>query len=340
MTTRAGQDTTGLHGLLLRLAGRLPDELLTESRRWLAAGETADVRRAVAYALRAGSIPLTAADAGLLGGEVPAGGVPPQAHAFSPAYAFSPAGPGVPAGDVPYSLDLTRQWDGPGGLDDIDRAAITAVEDRADVRGLWRSWRYPAQETRWPPPRRVHLVRADDDPVAVAAAVQAALSAAGERDPQVEAYGADDELSDYQHTALTYSALLWSSSPGGQPRSARLYDRLGPDGEPGFAVGHPVLAGAERDRVLDYLNSGVPVLVSPDLADDVVEPARGAAVPMSYRTDGRWIWAEGSAYYLAEYSLAPEPDLLADMAAAGFRMPEVDDVSLHRVLHQLYAGTR
>jgi len=334
MTTTAGRETAGLHGLLLRLAGRIPDGLLTESRRWLAAGEAAEVRAAVTNALLTGNIPVTVADAERLGGGVPVGGVAPQAHAFSP------FGPGVPSDGLPYSLDLTRPWDGPGGLDGLDRAAVAAVEKHAGVRGLWRSWRYPARETRWPPPKRVHLVLVGDDPVAVAAVVQAALAAAGERDPQVEAYGAGDEVSDYQHTALTYSALLWSSAPTEPLRSARLYDRLGPDGRPGFADGHPVLADAMRDRVLDYLNAGVPVLVSPDLTADVVEPGRGAAVPMSFRTDGRWVWAEGSAYYLAEYSLAPEPDLLADIAAAGFRVPEVDDVSLHRVLHHLYAGVR
>ena len=333
MTTTAGRETAGLHGLLLRLAGRLPDELLTESRRWLAAGETDDVRRAVTSSLLTGRIPVTAADAELLGGELAVGGPPPLA------YAFSPVGPGVPTGDLPYSLDLTGPWQGPGGLDDIDRAAIAAAELQG-VWGVWRSWRYPAQETRWPSPRRVYLVRAGENPVPAAAAIQAALSAAGERDPQVEAYGDDDELSDYQHTALTYSALLWSVTPAERPRTARLYDRAGADGTPGFTDGHPVLADAVRDRVLDYLNGGVPVLASADLANDVVEPGRGAAVPMGFRTDGRWVWPEGCAYYLAEYSLAPEPDLMADIAAAGFQVPEVDDVSLHRVLHHLYAGTR
>jgi hypothetical protein len=117
---------------------------------------------------------------------------------------------------------------------------------------------------------------------------------------------------------------------------AALFDEIDEDGEGQFSADHPRLAEEERDSVLAYLRQGVPLIHTTEYALDVVEPIRGDAVPVAFHTDGQWIWADASAYYLAEHGIAPDPDLLDHIAAGGARMPSVPDESVHRALYQLY----
>lgn len=80
---------------------------------------------------------------------------------------------------------------------------------------------------------------------------------------------------------------------------------------------------AERARALEYLENGANVLTTDGLDEDRVSPERGKVVPMSFLTDGTWVWSLGLAYYLAEYRYAPEPDLLAHLRSRNYRIPEV-----------------
>jgi hypothetical protein len=45
---------------------------------------------------------------------------------------------------------------------------------------------------------------------------------------------------------------------------------------------------------------------------------------MNFRTDGTWIWTDAVTFYLEEYHLAPEPDLLAHLRAVGPHTWEAD----------------
>ncbi|MDH6108927.1 hypothetical protein P3T36_006280 [Kitasatospora sp. MAP12-15] len=95
---------------------------------------------------------------------------------------------------------------------------------------------------------------------------------------------------------------------------AAVFDTVDPVTGPGFAADHPRITDpAERTALLDYLRAGPAVLMTPMLMDDVLEPSRLGRVPMSYRTDGVWIWTDTITYYLEEYGLAPEPGLLAHL---------------------------
>jgi hypothetical protein len=88
---------------------------------------------------------------------------------------------------------------------------------------------------------------------------------------------------------------------------ARVFDGGGQD----FAPDHPRMpAGPDREWVLTYLKAGADLLVTAGTLPDVVEPARGDVVPMSFRTDGVWVWTDTVTYYLEEHDLAPDPDLL------------------------------
>ncbi|GAA3050143.1 MULTISPECIES: hypothetical protein [unclassified Kitasatospora] len=95
-------------------------------------------------------------------------------------------------------------------------------------------------------------------------------------------------------------------------RLAAVFDAVDPVTGPGFAPDRPRLAaGADREAVARYLRAGATVLLTPMLMDDVVDPGRRGVVPMGFRTDGRWIWTDTVTYYLEEYGLAPDPELLA-----------------------------
>jgi hypothetical protein len=97
---------------------------------------------------------------------------------------------------------------------------------------------------------------------------------------------------------------------------ARVYDFAGPDTGRGFEPGHRVVTDShERDRMLQYLTSGTPVLHSVARSQDVVKPDAGQVVPASFRTDGEWIWTDTVAYYLERYGLAPDEELAAHIDA-------------------------
>ncbi|GLY93144.1 hypothetical protein [Actinoplanes sp. NBRC 103695] len=337
-------EIAAFHGLLLRTAGRLPDELTAEARRWLADGDVGAVAQAVTFAALAGRIAVTGADAGLLAAALDAAGADAEVVAALERsetdaqswFGLAPVGPDTldAYGEaVPYSMDLTAPYEGPGHADPIDesiRAAVSAGDvGGVPILGVWRAWRFPAHNTPWPPPRRIYLVQgdaADESLVRVAPVLQDALTAAGETDPQVEVFREPGALPAFQRTALGFGALLYASVPAPEIRMARVFDET-----------EPALSDGERAEVLGYLGAGTPLMVSPQRTEDVADPARGAVVPVAYHTDGRWVWPEATGYYLTEHALAPDSGLLAHIRAAGYRPPAVDTVSVHRALTRLYA---
>ncbi|SNY69851.1 hypothetical protein [Paractinoplanes atraurantiacus] len=344
VTTDTAAVRAGLHGLLLRAAGRFADDLVAECRAWLAAGDPVAVGQTITHAALTGAIPLAPADADLVtavladaGEDVShLAGLERSTAEKAPDYAFAPVSPDVLAeyaDELPYALDLTEIYDGPGGIDAVDSTAA-AVSARNGVEALWRSWRFPAGNTPWPRPRRLYAARVESgaDPVTVAEAIRQALP----DDVLVEVFGDDVPPPAYQRTAVSFGALVWTATPAHEVQVAALFDELDDDGVAYFSADHPRLAGGERDRVLAYLRQGVPLIHTTEYALDAVEPQRGDAVPVAFHTDGEWIWAEATTYYLAEYGIAPDPDLLDHIAARGGRMPAVPDESVHRALYQLY----
>lgn len=355
-TAQAPADRTApLHLLLLRMAGRLPDELVTLARGWLAGGRFAEVAQAVVFSALSGRLAMSSSDIATLEQVLSEAGEDTTALAelerldveVSPPYGLAPVHPGLLAteGDrIPYSMDLTVPYTGPGGLDTVDVMATAAVTaSGTDAVALWRVWRFPARHTPWPPTRRIYLVQTatEDSSVlsALAAAVQTALAAAGEVDPQVEVFADAGALPAFQRTALGFAALVWTAMPATPIEMAGLFDEVTPDGVPVFLEEHPLLPADESDRVLGYLDGGVPLLISADYTQDVVEADRGEVVPVAFRTDGQWIWTDGCAYYLTEYGLAPDEGLLAHIRSQGYEPPEVEAVALHRALARLYAGS-
>ena len=71
----------------------------------------------------------------------------------------------------------------------------------------------------------------------------------------------------------------------------------------------------DRARLLAYLRGGRRVLTTTAGMNDVLDPAAGAVVPTSLRTDGEWIWTDTVEYYLSRYGLAPDAQLTAHIEA-------------------------
>ncbi|WP_438874564.1 hypothetical protein [Symbioplanes lichenis] len=323
------------HRLLLKIAGHAPADRLVAARRALARDRTAETALALGDIMAAAGLPPSEEEFALLGAAEPDSVEPlsdTQPGAWPvPSVWFRPVVDDRP--DLPPVLDLTTASaaTAAGLTDAVDRTAIAAAGRLPGARALWRAWR------SGPEPMRVFLLEAAR-PAAelptLTGALQEELTAAGLPHPLVETYAPGDELPSYQDQAREAAALLWTAERPEPIVVARVFDGADPVTGPWFAPGHPVLAGAERDLVLARLEGGRPLLTTTERADDVVAPGRGAAVPLSYRTDGAWIWTDTAVYYLREHGLAPDPELLAHFRD---KPPlEPDAAALHRALATLF----
>jgi hypothetical protein len=329
---------TSCHWLLLRLAGTASDELVSQCRQWLGRGRTLDVARTVTHAVLSQRIRLTDADVHLLAELLAAGGLDTSALSMvsvtdtdpMPAYVFSPRRKGTPAHRPAADLPPQRPEAHGEPEDDIDQAFLRAVGQSCPWRAGWRCWRYPAGGAPWPAPRRVYLVETDTgvDVARVASGVQTVLSAAGERQPQVEVYPTRAHLPSYQRLARAGGSLLWARDPDPGVRVALPFD-------PARAVATCRSWSPETQLMVAYLYGGDPLLTGSAPLDDAIEPAHREAVPARLRTDGLWIWEEAWAYYLQRYGIAPEAELIAHIRARRYQLPFVDGAALHRALAAL-----
>ncbi|SHE71880.1 hypothetical protein [Streptoalloteichus hindustanus] len=189
---RAARDC---HELLLRLAGRLPDELLWRYRDWLAGGALDVLVRALPRTLLHDRVGLTAHEHRLLtalSGE----GADPAMLAAVPVVAEAPAPDCVFGAEPP---------DGAGQADQTLVVLAAALRGRPAVRELRCGWRTGRDGAV----RRVLLVTATAAHAELAAELQRVLRALGEHDPCVEVLPTDLlDLPDYHRAALATSELV------------------------------------------------------------------------------------------------------------------------------------
>jgi hypothetical protein len=238
---------------------------------------------------------------------------------------------------MPPILDLTvaagQVWN--AATDDYDEAALAAVLAAPATSALWRSWRLDAEDATGASATRVYAIKADDPPAAIAA-IRAHLAGTGRDDAILIGFAAGEPASPAGRAALVSSALLWALDSDEPIRTARVFDGDDPDTGLFFDPEHPRLANRERDAVLRFLDSGRTLAVTPQLLPDIVDPARGPVVPMTYRTDGAWVWTDTVTYYLREHGLAPDELLLEHARDAGYVAAEVGAVGRHRALACLF----
>lgn len=107
-------------------------------------------------------------------------------------------------------------------------------------------------------------------------------------------------------------------------RKARVFDRAGTDGGPP-EVSRPPVPPEEAERVVRYLEDAPTVMAARSSAPDLLDPSRGERVPLTFHTDGAWVWSGAVGYYLREHGVPPEPDLVAHIRARRFEVPAVGD---------------
>jgi hypothetical protein len=91
-----------------------------------------------------------------------------------------------------------------------------------------------------------------------------------------------------------------------------------------------------RERLTTYLHSGRLVMRAAGRMRDPLEPERGPVVPMSYRTDGTWLWPDALAYYLERQGVAPELALLCHIEERGYRPPaDVGEAAVAAAIQRL-----
>jgi hypothetical protein len=326
---------TACHEMLLRLAGRVPDNLMTQSRAWLAHGEYTALAHSLASVIISQYVVLAEPDTALLSALLSEAGIDLAGLAqltlgdFDPfpSYAFAAEAPlELPPGGTAHAR----------GAETADQAAVEAVAAEPSARGLWRAWRIPSSGAPWPPPRRVFVVelRVLDD-LTAAVRIQERLAAAGEVDPQVEIYQSGRLIPAYQQFARSSGELLWAAADDPGIQLAAVFDDFNSEMGPSFHRDHPGLADSEAEKVADYLYESESLLITPGLMDDVVDPSREGCVPISLRTDGMWIWSEASAYYAEEHRLQPHAGLLAHIRSNDYAVPSVDGVAVYRAIQVL-----
>ncbi|MCM3924579.1 hypothetical protein ND748_23305 [Frankia sp. AiPs1] len=187
----------------------------------------------------------------------------------------------------------------------------------------------------------VEVDEVGDAPV-VAAYLQRVLAAAGEPGVGIEVFGGalEHELAIYHYWARDRGRLVYVRDARPSLLLAPIYDEVDETG-PGFSPDHPLLDDVERARVLDYLRDCDALVNAGDEFDeDVLRPGAGEMIPMVFYTDGHWVWAEPTRYYLAEHHLAPHPEFLAHIRRRGYVCPPVDEVDRQRAREVLVSPVR
>lgn len=204
------------HELLVRLAGRLPDDLLWRLRDWLAAGAHDSVGTVLPRALLRHRLGLTDHERDLLAGYVDehsssrrlVDAILPLDEPEEPWTAFA-AGHGLP--------DLAAL------------SATSVVAGHPGVEQVRQSLRGSRGE------QRVLLVLGADRPWDLTATLQRLLRVHGDRTPCVEVLPAGMELPGYHRAALAGSAPLWPAPLWPVPAQP-----AGTSPAPGHEAGTPV----------------------------------------------------------------------------------------------------
>jgi hypothetical protein len=325
------------HQMLLRLAGRAPDELLTRCRDWLADGELGDLARCVTFWAAATDAGLTEEDVFLLSALLDDAGADSSwltqirldnSDPF-PYYAFAP--------QIPAELDDSAGDESRPAVKaraKAEQAALKAVAAEPGAIGMWHAWRFPCDLAPWPPPRQVFVVEvaATADEPGVAARMQRRLATAGEDSPQVEVYHTGHRLPAYHEFARSEGELVWAAAKDPGIQVAAVFDEADPETGARFRPDHALLDENEAGKIAQYLYAGEPLLVTTGQLDDVVDTSQSYCVPTSFRTDGTWVWTEASAYYAERHRLEPDPGLLAHLRSSDYTLPEVDGVAVYRAL--------
>ncbi|MCW2632488.1 MAG: hypothetical protein JWR88_1450 [Pseudonocardia sp.] len=196
VTTPAALDASVLacHDLLVRLAGRLPDELLWRLRDWLAADAYAALGRILPRSLLRHRVGLTDGEQAMLRASVGQWGARQRLiDAVLPL-----AAPEEP------DVDFDPLTDSSAGQDLVDLVVVAVARGHAGTVEVRRTWRLDAQRAQ-----RVVLAHCTERQPALTGTLQRVLRAHGDRTPCVEVLSPNLGLPAYHRLALLASTPLW-----------------------------------------------------------------------------------------------------------------------------------
>ncbi|HLU58819.1 MAG TPA: hypothetical protein VKZ81_25440 [Pseudonocardia sp.] len=183
----SGARAAACHELLLRLAGRLPDELLWRMRDWLADGGQEVLASTLPRELLRHRAAITDDERELL--ETAVGSTHPLVDAVHPA-----------AEPPPTQAEFEP---GNGAVDTAALAVLAVVRGHPGCVELRQSWRGG---------QRIVLVIGAERPWELAGTLQRVMRAHGDRTPCVEVLPAHGERSSYHQAAIIGSRPLWRSA--------------------------------------------------------------------------------------------------------------------------------
>ncbi|WP_158844596.1 TNT domain-containing protein [Saccharothrix deserti] len=103
--------------------------------------------------------------------------------------------------------------------------------------------------------------------------------------------------------------------------AAPLFDGVDPQGNP--VHNRPGVHPQELDDVLAYLENAPIVLSARSYGPDALKPDATPSVPLSFHTDGTWVWPGGVAYYLRNHHVPPVPQLVQHIRDNNYTVPQV-----------------
>lgn len=75
------------------------------------------------------------------------------------------------------------------------------------------------------------------------------------------------------------------------------------------------------DKIVNYLENGVEIIICAGSVDDVINPKKGSAGVPSVLTDGTWFWPGDLAYYVKNYKVALADNFITTMEQNGWKNP-------------------
>ena len=75
------------------------------------------------------------------------------------------------------------------------------------------------------------------------------------------------------------------------------------------------------ERICAYLDSGLPLIVTPGVTVDIIDENKGIAGSPSVLTDGKWAWSGVLSYYVRNYNLKLDSAFIETMKANNWIIP-------------------
>lgn len=78
-------------------------------------------------------------------------------------------------------------------------------------------------------------------------------------------------------------------------------------------------------NICAYLDGGLPLIVTPGVAVDIIDENKGIAGSPPVLTDGRWEWSGVLSYYVRNYNLKLSSAFIETMKSNDWRIPIRED---------------